>query len=315
MQKLSIIIASFNRCKSIKDTLDSILKQQSDGNFDYECIVVDNNSKDSTKEILESCIPKFNGKLKYLFESRQGKSFALNLAIKEAKGEIIIFTDDDVIVDKSWLNNFFLTFEKNNCDAVCGRIMPLFNGFTPNWVKKNIDLLYGAPGPIIIYDYGIDTYKYNRNKMMPFFGGNMAFKKELFNSCGYFRTDLGPGSGTSGKEGEEIEFLKRVEKNSDNLYYCGNALVWHKVDNKRTSLRFITKCWIDCGKCAVARECNNNLDRVTFCFGFPRYLIREIIEDSISLIFVIFSMRKILKKWRKICWNIGKIIGYRKFHK
>jgi glycosyltransferase involved in cell wall biosynthesis len=294
--------------------LDSLLIQECDGSFDYEFIVVDNNSKDNTKEILESYIPKFNGKLKYLLESKQGKSFALNLALKEAKGEIVIFTDDDVIVDKSWLNNYFLTFKQNNCDAACGRILPLFNGFTPDWVKKNFDLLMNGPGPLLIYDYGIGTYKYDSNKMMTFFGGNMAFKKELFNSCGYFRTDLGPGSGTSG-EGEEIEFLRRVERISDNLYYCGNALVWHKVDNKRTSLRYLAKWWITSGKEAVATECNNNLDTVTFCFGFPRYLIREIMEDSISLIFVIFSMRKILKKWRKIFKNIGKIIGYRRVHK
>lgn len=82
---ISIIISTYNRCESLKDTLDSLLNQEIDGSFDYEVIITDNNSKDKTKEVVESCKEKFNGRLRYLFEPQQGKSYALNRAIKESK--------------------------------------------------------------------------------------------------------------------------------------------------------------------------------------------------------------------------------------
>jgi len=80
---ISVIICTYNRCESLKDTLDSLLAQECDGTFNWEVIVVDNNSKDRTKEVVESYMHKFGGKLRYLFEPRQGKSHALNKEIKK----------------------------------------------------------------------------------------------------------------------------------------------------------------------------------------------------------------------------------------
>src|SRR5437763_1555056 len=103
---LTITICTYNRAHFLKDTLESLLLQQINVTFTYEVIVVDNNSVDNTKSVVESFFPKFNAsspRLKYFFESTQGKSNAINKAVKAAKGDIIVFTDDDVTFDPQWL--------------------------------------------------------------------------------------------------------------------------------------------------------------------------------------------------------------------
>lgn len=115
---ISVIICTYNRHESLKDTLNSLITQERDGSFDYEVIVVDNNSNDETKRIVNAYELQANDKLKYLFEPKQGKSYALNRGILESRGEAIAFTDDDAVADRNWVREIWLTFKMFNCDGV-----------------------------------------------------------------------------------------------------------------------------------------------------------------------------------------------------
>src|SRR3989338_5901430 len=121
---LSVIVATYNRAQTLQKTLESILNQKTLGAFDFEIILVDNNSNDNTKEIVEALKKKAGGRLRYFFEPKQGKAFAINKGIGEAKGEILAFTDDDAVVDELWLWNIFECFKVHRCDGLCGRILP-----------------------------------------------------------------------------------------------------------------------------------------------------------------------------------------------
>jgi len=305
MIKISVIIATYNRCESLNDVLDTLLLQERTIDFDYEILVADNNSKDKTKEVIESYVPKFNGQLRYLFEPRQGKSFALNLGIKEAKGEIIAFTDDDVIVDKEWLLNIWKCFKNYNCDGIGGRILPLYPENTPKWLKDNEDILNG---PIVFYDYGENIQIYNKKYILPFVGANMSFRKDCFFEYGLFRIDLGPG--LDSMMGDDTDFFRRLEKAGKKLFYCGNALVWHKVDRKRASLKYIAKWNIASGKYLVKKGDKNK--KFKYSFGVPRYLFRDL---SITLLFLIassFSRKNFLKYWKAFFTNLGSLLEFKK---
>lgn len=305
---ISIIICTYNRCESLKDTLDSLLNQENDGSLDCEVIVVDNNSKDKTKETIEHYLSQFNGRLRYVLELNQGLSYARNRGIKESKGHIVAFTDDDVILDKNWLNNIARCFNDYHCDGIGGRILPLYNKNTPQWIKENNDILNG---PILLYDYGENVTSYRAAELLPFFGANMAYKRECFARFGLFRTDLGVGQG---KIGEDTEFFKRLEKAKMNLYYCGNALVWHKVKNSRLTLKYIAKWWIASGRYAVTKDFGE-IGKNTICYsGIPRWLIKEALKDSFSIIKNIFHKRRFLKAWIMAFWNIGRILEHRKIY-
>jgi len=241
MSMFSIIISTCNRADSISGTLDSLLSQEMKGDCNYELIIVDNNSVDDTKEKILSYKDKFSGRLHYLLESGQGKAFALNTGIKHAKGNIIVFTDDDVILDPQWLSNIWRTFKEYDCDGVGGRILPHYPADTPDWVKDNHSFL---SGPIVMYDCGEETKKYDQSDY-EFLGANFAFKRQVFDECGPFRTDVGPGIFYVG---EDTEFVKRVFNAGKELYYCGQALAWHPADVSRMNLSYFARWYVGLGK-------------------------------------------------------------------
>lgn len=100
---ISIVICTYNRADILQQTLESFFSLNSlDNNF--ELIVVDNNSTDTTREIVEYFVDQ-NPQVLYRFEKKPGLSQARNTGIKEAKGEIVAFVDDDVFFDKEWYIN------------------------------------------------------------------------------------------------------------------------------------------------------------------------------------------------------------------
>ena len=102
MLKYSIVIATYNRAADLRETLTSLAGLQPDG--PWEVIVVDNNSPDDTRAVVQAAAASFPVPLRYLFEREQGRSPALNCGIRAAAGAIIVTTDDDVRVPADWLN-------------------------------------------------------------------------------------------------------------------------------------------------------------------------------------------------------------------
>src|SRR5215510_15106911 len=101
--RFSIIIASYNRDSELFKTLESLKALKSTG--PCEVIIVDNNSTDNTRQVVLEAIQSFPISLRYILEKEQGRSAALNAGIREAAGEILAITDDDVRVDPNWLIN------------------------------------------------------------------------------------------------------------------------------------------------------------------------------------------------------------------
>ena len=96
-------------CLSIRSAV--VLSQQADG-VRYEVVVVDNNSTDDTKPVVDSFIAQGYSNLRYVFEGRQGLSHARNTAVlRSARSPILAFTDDDVQVAPNWVSTIKRTFE------------------------------------------------------------------------------------------------------------------------------------------------------------------------------------------------------------
>ena len=301
---VSVIICTYNRCEDLGRVLDSLLKQRTNNHFTYEAIIVDNNSTDQTKEVVSKYQTQFQEKLKYLLESKQGKSYALNLGIKTAQGDILCFTDDDVILDEFWLEKIVECYDQHACDGVGGRVLPVFPSDTPAWVRDNAVKLSGA---VVIYDHG-DTTVPLHNSMYRFIGANYSFKRSIFKQLGDFRTDLGPGKGTVG---EDVELVDRFLDNGKILYYCGEALVWHPFDMKRLTLKHVAKWNIELGTFKVRKEIEKK-EAFIFYFGIPRYLIRGIMRDFLRLITVCYNRPAFFIAWRDLFCKAGMIREYKK---
>lgn len=119
--KISIVTATFNSEKTLKQTLDSVLSQTY---LDYEHIIIDGLSSDSTMQIVKEYESKYNGKLKYISEKDKGIYDAMNKGIKLATGEVIgILNSDDIYANENVLSTIASTFEKNKCDATYGNLI------------------------------------------------------------------------------------------------------------------------------------------------------------------------------------------------
>jgi hypothetical protein len=198
MDKISVIVATCNRSKSLKATLASLLSQKYFG-FDCEVIVVDNNSQDTTKETVESYGEAFKGRLRYLFERRKGKSFALNKAIEESRGQIIVFTDDDCVPKDDWLERIWQHFNNND---------------KPDIILGNAVFEDGQPF-------------FMNNRVLRGNGLNMSFRRKLIEELGNFDTYLGPGS--IGCSGEDTDFVYRAQRKNKNIIVNNEILVIHKL--------------------------------------------------------------------------------------
>lgn len=119
--KVSIITATYQSEKTLKDTLDSVLKQTYSN---YEHIIVDGKSKDTTMQIVKQYEAKYEGKLKYISEKDNGLYDAMNKGIKMATGDIIgILNSDDIYAKETVLETIVNTFEQTNCDGTYANLI------------------------------------------------------------------------------------------------------------------------------------------------------------------------------------------------
>src|ERR1700753_287852 len=121
--KISVILCTYNRCQSLGTALESVAASQMRDGTSWEVLVVDNNSKDQTREVVAQASARHPGRFRYYFEPKQGKSNALNAGIREAQGEILAFMDDDVEVDVQWLQKLTDIFDDQQWAGVGGRVL------------------------------------------------------------------------------------------------------------------------------------------------------------------------------------------------
>jgi GT2 family glycosyltransferase len=228
--KISVIICTYNRADNLKDLLECFLIQ--DLKEAYEIIVIDNNSRDDTKGMVKSFEPKFQGKLRYFFEPRQGKPFALNLGIKEAYGEIIAFTDDDCLIGKNYLTNVYRAFQKygDGTGVVGGKIAARWvNGGKPGWF---VDLKPGwwfenfFYGPLGILDYGDKPFVIDFTQGIHteglFYGANICIRKEMLERYGYFNPEK--------VLTQDTEICLRLFRAGVKGAYVPDIIVHHKIN-------------------------------------------------------------------------------------
>jgi len=126
---VSIILCTRDRAAGLKRTLEALGKVRIPSGWKAEVLVVDNGSTDSTTTVMRS-VKLQNLEARYLYEPQKGKGHALNAGLAQARGEIILTTDDDVIVAEEWVEQLVSPLVNGECDAVTGRIAPVWSRST-----------------------------------------------------------------------------------------------------------------------------------------------------------------------------------------
>jgi glucosyl-dolichyl phosphate glucuronosyltransferase len=267
---ITVILCTYNRAQSLSKALESAANLMVPDSIAWEVLVVDNNSNDETKNIVEQFSNRHPNRFRYLFEPRPGKSYALNSGIQAARGNILAFIDDDVIVETSWLNNLTTVFHADEFAGAGGRILPEKNFSPPSWLACEGSNGRYALAPLALFDLGDEPCQLNE----PPFGTNMAFRKEMFEKYGPFRTDLGPRPGSEIRN-EDTEFGHRLLAAGEKLRYQPSAVVYHPVAENRIQKKYYLNWWFDKGRADI-RQLGIPAD-ASRVLGIPIYLFRRVI--------------------------------------
>src|SRR5208282_3321540 len=166
---ITVILCTYNRCESLARALDSVAAQILPESIEWEVLVTDNNSNDQTRDVVKDRCHRYPGHFRYLFESQQGKSHALNAGIREARGDILAFTDDDVTVEPTWLHDLTAALHTGEWGGAGGRTLPERTFLPPRWLS--LEGRY-ALGPLAAFDRGLVAGELTE----PPVGNNMAFR-------------------------------------------------------------------------------------------------------------------------------------------
>jgi GT2 family glycosyltransferase len=218
---ISVIIPTRNRCQSLAALLDSLDGSELAVDDGVEMVVVNNGSTDDTAIMLgrrSSNAPKIS--LFSVEQAAPGKARALNRALSQARGELLMVLDDDVIVDAQCIAKHVEAHRQTEYAAIQGRILP---GKDPDGRGADPTRLREYNIPIIDYGDGIIPIR-------GLTGTNMSFKRQVLESIGGFDDRLGPGaSGFS----EDTEFSIRIRKAGLTIGYTPEAIVYHELNPNR----------------------------------------------------------------------------------
>ncbi len=182
---VTVVISTYNRCALLPAALRSVTAQQLDG-ATCELVVVDNNSTDATRSVIESFIAQQGGgeiPVRYLFEPKQGLSHGWNTGIEHARGRIIAFTDDDIEVAGDWVSQIKRAFDCHpEIDFIGGNVLPVWKAEVPSWLTRD------HWSPLAIHERAKPYYA---NAAYPVCLLGKSFRREAFELVGNFKPELG----------------------------------------------------------------------------------------------------------------------------
>lgn len=230
--------------------------------------MVDNNSTDQTREVVEKFASQYPGRFRYAFEPHPGKSHALNTAIRRTDAKILAFMDDDVQVEPNWLHMLTRIFDDPAFAGAGGRILPESEFAPPSWLETSARY---ALAPLAMFDLGPTAGRLQE----PPFGTNMAFRRDMFARYGDFRCDLGPQPGSEIRS-EDTEFGMRVLQGGEHLWYEPAAVVHHIITPNRVTQHYFLKWWFDKARAEI-REQGVSPGTHWYVGGIPLHLIRRLV--------------------------------------
>ncbi|WP_372459491.1 glycosyltransferase [Streptomyces olivaceus] len=221
--RASVVVATRERADQLARALDSLLAQD---HPDFEIVVVDNAPvTGSTRELVER---KYAERVRYVCEPVPGLAAAHNRGLAVVRGEVVAFTDDDVVADPRWLTELTAPFATDpGLGCATGLILPArlrtpaqvllesHGGFAKGFTPRTYDPACPPAGePLFPFTAG----RFGS-------GANMAFRTAVLRAVGGF--DPATGAGTRARGGDDLYGFVRVLAQGRRLRYTPRALVWH----------------------------------------------------------------------------------------
>lgn len=220
---VSICICTFKRPGLLRNLLERLNNQRTDGLFTYSVIVADNDPSQSARELVATFSATSPVRVTYCFESQPNIAMARNKALTRAEGDFIAFIDDDEFPVDDWLFKLMKTCEAGGADGVLGPVKPSFESDPPAWLQKG--KFFDRP----TYDTG---YKVNWDQART---GNVLFKRSILGGVDLpFRTEFDTA-------GEDVDFFRRMMSKGHTFIWCNEAVVHEVVPASRCTRSYLLR--------------------------------------------------------------------------
>lgn len=305
---LTILLATRNRAGQLRQVLERYCDLQSPAGG-WKAIIVDNGSSDDTRGTVESFSTRIP--VQYLREDRPGKTVALNTGLSAVEGDLIVLTDDDILVLPDWLVRY-------RADANTHPEFSIFAGpEKPRWPKVPPAWVTSHPG-IAGAIFAISSRAFETGPLERYgdvIGGNFAVRASVFDEGYRFDANIGP-RGASFAMGSEKEFLDRVVKAGHRVWWSAELAVEHMIRLEQYESSSIWRRAVRYGRGAYRQSVYLN-GEPTFLLGWPRYAIRELVEGSLSIMMAFLRRQPeqhFDARWKAACaW--GQLVEGRQMHR
>jgi glycosyltransferase involved in cell wall biosynthesis len=241
---ITVGVTTHNRAQSLDRLMRSLCRINARPDDEVEFVVVANACTDETVELLRS----YEGKLalRIVIENRLGVSHGRNAVVQHARGDIIVWTDDDVTVEPNWVANYAAFFDEHRQAAFAGGpIQPFFEGDRqPYWMDAAVRKV---PSSYAKLDLGSDKAQFRVNRHEAPYGANMAMRTALL-AADRFDTRLGRVGQDDLSGGEETKLFYEWMSSGLEGWWLPNQCVTHWVDEKRQTLPYLKNYWYQVGK-------------------------------------------------------------------
>jgi glucosyl-dolichyl phosphate glucuronosyltransferase len=226
---LSVIVCTYNRAALLEKCLRSLFEQQR-VDVEFEIIVVDNNSNDGTRSVVEECAGKTKG-LRHVFEPLQGISNARNRGWQESRGDYLIYLDDDATVPPEYLSNVLSVIRNYSPDIMGGPIYPYYSSPKPRWFRDEYEIRKYEDHSGFSTKCGVS-------------GSNYVIRRNILEKFGLFDIRFGMRYGTMGmmEERKVVELYRtRVPVDEQKVFYSLECYVLHDTPARKMKLSYMMK--------------------------------------------------------------------------
>jgi glycosyltransferase involved in cell wall biosynthesis len=303
--QISVVIGTYNRAPLLAGTLRALAAQRVPAALAWEIVIVDNNSHDMTARLVADFSRTTAIPVRYVFEPRQGLTHARNRGIREARGSIIAFTDDDVLPAPDWIAQIPAAMERWNADGVGGRILPRWEEASPpRWLAENPHLMSRLA---IMDSEASRLLALQLGEQPKVWGANMAFRREVFERAGGFD----PRRGIVGDKlfrGEETDLVNRALGLGLTIAYDAALTVFHRIGPDRMRKGYFRKLIFDDAE-GEARSTSAASGRSLL--GAPLWLYRAAFTGFWKWLGLLLLGRPgAFDQQLDWLWSVGRLTGY-----
>jgi hypothetical protein len=228
---VTIAICTWNRCQSLDRTLETVRRLEVPASLDWELVVVDNGSTDATQEVIRrhaEVLP-----IRSFVEPVRGVANARNCAVRHARAEWMVWTDDDTVVEPGWLVAYLAAFREHpDAGFFGGAIIPDFEIDPPRWVVEAMPRLFGV---LAVRQFGDEPLVFESGDLP--YGANFAARTELLR-----KHPFDPRIGRHGEgllSGEESMVLEAILAEGHPGWWVPTARVQHMIPAARLTTRYV----------------------------------------------------------------------------